>query len=269
MCILFRMDSAAFVGAINHRGSMVPHFNVLVQRLMELLEALGCEAVARHLPCKQNVLADGISRLEGRRDPTDWMLVHSHFCVISGAVGPFDVDACCDDLGHNSLCAKHWSPTDSALSHSWADLHVWCHPPFALVDSFLRHFWECFQLLPTTSSAVFLLPVWPSASWWRLLRGGRVSAYFPPGSALFTRPDWAQASRRCPLPRARVLGAAIDWGVIAVLFPCALPRNGAGVCRGHTLPRLQGVAGADSVLLRRLPAGVVPAVCSTPPSQSA
>ena len=47
--VLFRMDSAASVGAINRRGSMVPHFNALVLQLMELLEALGSEAVA-HSP---------------------------------------------------------------------------------------------------------------------------------------------------------------------------------------------------------------------------
>lgn len=66
MRIMFRMDSAASVGAINHRGSMVPHFNELVKRVMELLEAMGCEIVARHLPRKENVLADSISRQEGR-----------------------------------------------------------------------------------------------------------------------------------------------------------------------------------------------------------
>ena len=76
--VLFRMDSAVSVGAINRRGSMVPHFNALVLQLMELLETLGSEAVARHLPGKENVLSDGISllsdgisRLSGKPDPSD------------------------------------------------------------------------------------------------------------------------------------------------------------------------------------------------------
>lgn len=268
MRILFRMDSAASVGAINHRGSMVPHFNELVHRMIELLEALGCEAVARHLPGKHNVLADGISRLEGRRDLSDWMFDSYVFEEISAAVGPFTVDACSDDLGHNSLCARHWSPNNSALQQQWAGLHVWWHSPFALAATFLRHFWGCIQQQPYNTSAVFLLPAWPSVSWWRLLRGGRVVAHFPAGSQLFSRPDWALASRTCPLPRSRVPGAPTDWAVVAVMFPCALPRNGAGIHHRQALPCLRGMVGSDFLLLRRLPAGVVPSLRGASPALS-
>ena len=103
--VLFRMDSAASVGAINRRGSMVPHFNALVLQLMELLEALGLEAVARHLPGKEKVLSDGIYRLSGEPDPSDWMLSPAVFHALRNLYGPFEVDACCDALGNNSLCS--------------------------------------------------------------------------------------------------------------------------------------------------------------------
>jgi hypothetical protein len=43
--ILFFMDSEASVGAINRRGSMVPHFNAVVLALLEELDALHCEAL--------------------------------------------------------------------------------------------------------------------------------------------------------------------------------------------------------------------------------
>lgn len=65
-----------------------------------------------------------------------------------------------------------------------------------------------------------------------------------------TLPSWRQdvqttiVAARQP-PRARVLRAATALGVIIVLFPCAHSRNGDSVCRGHALPRLRVVAGAD------------------------
>lgn len=105
MHILFQMDSEASVGAINNRGSIVLHFNEPVQRLMDVFRVLGCEVVARHLPSKQIVLADGISRLADRRDKSDLTLLLPPFTAISGAMRVFDVDACSNDLGNNSRYA--------------------------------------------------------------------------------------------------------------------------------------------------------------------
>ena len=114
----------------------MPHFNALVLQLMELLEALGSEAVARHLPGKENVLSDGISRLSGRPDPSDWMLSPAVFHALRNLYGPFEVDACCDASGNNSLCSVFWSALDSALTRSWAGKVVWCHPPVGEAEAF-------------------------------------------------------------------------------------------------------------------------------------
>ena len=170
--ILFFMDSEASVGAINRRGSMVPHFNAVVLALLEELDALHCEALARHLPGVDNQLADGISRLVGHRDVSDWMLNPQFHIALSNLCGPFEVDACADPLGHNAFCARFWSALDSCLDHDWAGLSVWCNPPFEMAEPILKHFWRCFNSCSGRTSAVFILPVWTSSSWWRLLGGG-------------------------------------------------------------------------------------------------
>ena len=254
--ILFRMDSAASVGAINRRGSMVPHFNALVLQLMELLEALGSEAVARPLPGKENVLSDGISRLSGRPDPSDWMLSPAVFHALRNLYGPFEVDACCDALGNNSLCSVFWSALDSALTRSWAGKVVWCHPPVGEAEAFWQHFWQSSCEAPESTSAVFLLPVWPTAGWWRFVGGGRVAAYYPAGARLFSRPDWSTASRRHPLPTTRISGVSTNWAVVAVFFAPAL----SGLPWYSALPRLRGVDAPDLLFLRGMPSGVVPVV---------
>jgi hypothetical protein len=87
------------VGAINRRGSMVPHFNDVVLALLDLLGGLGCEANTRHLPGVQNRLADGISRLTGRRDEGNWMMDERLYRRLSFQCGPFDVDACLLNVG--------------------------------------------------------------------------------------------------------------------------------------------------------------------------
>ena len=70
-----------------------------MRQLMELLEALGPEAVARHLPGKENIghiLSDGISRLSGKPDPSDWMLSPAVFHALRNLYGP------CSRLGRSN-----------------------------------------------------------------------------------------------------------------------------------------------------------------------
>ena len=255
--ILFLMDSEASVGAINRRGSMVPHFNDVVLALLDLLGGLGCEAIARHLPGVQNRLADGISRLTGRRDEGDWMMDERLYRRLSSLCGPFDVDACSDPLGHNAFCCRFWSALDSCLEHDWAELLVWCNPPFSEAEPILRHFWRCFHGCPERTAAVFILPVWTSASWWRFVGGGCVVGYWHAGSRLFTAPAWHMASRALPLPRSRVDLGPTNWPVVAVYFPPSCARPATSHPWHASLPRLRGSAASDFLFLRGMRPGVV------------
>ena len=255
--VLFRLDNQAAVGAVNLGASMSPPVQALLSDLRDLLHRHGVHLVARYLPGLENSRADTISRLRGHRDDQDWRLSPRVFSALSTAWGPFEVDACSDPLGLNSHCPVFWSAANSCLDHSWGGRHVYCNPPFAAIGDVLRHFQRCFAAAPTTTSAVFVLPVWPSESWWRLLAGAAVVAYFPAGSSLFTSPEWRAASPAVPVPPTRVDRGPTRWPVLMALFaPACGPRFQVPYVRG--LRRLQGSDARDRLLLLRMSPGVVP-----------
>jgi hypothetical protein len=185
----------------------------------------------------------------------------------------FDVDACADPIGRNAHCTRFWSVVDSMTSHSWRGLHVWCNPDWRLATDALRHFHDESGRAPDTTSAVFLLPAWPSAPWWRLLRDGQLLAYFPPDSDLFTAPDYRE-SVSDPLARPRSCFGGTKWGTVAVALgrrhpgirPADTSPTGRGGYRslgdggGHGTPHtlavqrtiLSGDTAADAELLRRV-----------------
>lgn len=255
--VLFRLDNTAAVGAVNKGGSMVPEVNILLRNTHLACRMFGIQVVARHIPGVDNQLADALSRLPGTRDDQDWQLLPSVFHRLEHRVGPFQVDACADPLGHNAYCPSYWSHIDSCRDHSWAGLDVYCNPPFAEAAPILSHFWSCYQELPFATSATFVLPTWTSAPWWRQLAGAMVVAYFRRGHTLFTRPRWEEATASNPVPIEREYEGPTRWGVVLIHLPRALPhRSPAG--RLSRLPRLSGHPLRDEILLSRLPDGFMP-----------
>ena len=255
--VLFRLDNQAAVGAVNKLASMSSPVQRLLLWLVSLLLAHNISLIARYLPGKNNERADGLSRLTGAVDDQDWRLSPSVFQLLSSLWGPFSVDACSDPLGRNSHCEVFWSALDSCLDRNWAGLHVYCNAPFRAVGAVLSHFLTCRASAPASTSAVFVLPVWLTESWWRLLAGGVVVGLYPVGSCLFTLPDWRMASRRNPVPGRRTSQGPTPWPVLMVLFPSAVSLRFEAAPH-KTLPRLRGDPFWDSVLVRGLPHGIVP-----------
>jgi hypothetical protein len=253
--VLIRLDNLAAVGAVNKGASMSPGFQSILLRLHSVLQTHRIQLVARHIPGVENTLADGISRLKGHVDDQDWRLDPQVHALLHARWGPFHVDACSDPLGRNAFYPTFWSELDSCLLHSWGGRHVYCNPPFRAAEEVLRHFWTCFWTAPQSSSAVFVLPVWTTASWWRLLRGGVVVGYFPAGRSLFTAPDWRSADRANPLPRTRLHRGPTRWPVVFVLFPQAAE---PGTPRRWAIRRRLHGSAMDGTWLRALPAGILP-----------
>ena len=251
-CFLTLLDNTSAVAVVNHGGSMEDALNTLAGRLLQGLVEQGSDVLAWHIPGANNTLADGISRLRARRDDQDWQLVIVEFRRLQAAVGPFTLDACSDPLGQNSFCERFYSSLDPCTQHSWVDEHVWCNPPFNSITTILRHFWACHEQAPHTTSAVFLLPVWPQQDWWSLVGGARVVATWPQGSYLFTSPEWRRASPVNPLPIQRVPRGLTRWPVVCLLFPRSCSTSMAPDPRADNLPRLCGDSSRDLVLLRDL-----------------
>jgi len=111
------------------------------------------------------------------------------FASLSDLYGPFDVDACAEPDGENSLCDTFWSRDNSALKQDWKGLNVWCNPPYDNIEAYLRKFLHSYQSSPSNTSAIFILPRWTTASWWPLTDQLLESHTHDIGSDLFLTPD--------------------------------------------------------------------------------
>ena len=122
-------------------------------------------------------------------DSSDWMLHRAHFNKFNAIYGPFTVDAAADNNGYNAQCSHFFCPDRSFLTAPVAGEKVWCNPPIAVAADFLTHYFQCKSQAPYTTSAVFILPIWPAAPWTALLSDLTLVHRFPHNSKLFSKPD--------------------------------------------------------------------------------
>ena len=71
-----------------------------------------------------------------------------------------DHDACCRSDGANRFCASYSCPDRSFLCFDAAGHCVLLHPPnvTALACSLIKHYFDCKQAAPSTTSALMVLP---------------------------------------------------------------------------------------------------------------
>jgi hypothetical protein len=163
---------------------------------------------------------------------------------------------------------------NSVLQQRLVGEQLYCNPDFELIEEVLRHFLAEYRRADVATSGTFVLPCWMDRSWWRLLRGAKVVAYWPAGSALFTSPDWrgleAGGGRyRWEGSRPRVFRGPTRWPVLVAHYPPLLAHRGrpqgaglggarGGLAARAGLPTLRGEAAADMRLLSGLPPCAVP-----------
>lgn len=155
-------------------------------------------------------------------DRSDWQILPRHFSNYNAAYGPYTLDACADNLGLNAMVSTYWTAKEDCCKMDWAGHNAWANPPLHLAGEVLQRFLTCKRSRPEDTAATFVLPVWKTASWWRLLEDNfRVVDYYPPNSSVFTgSPLKAGEARRAvgglPWPVAVIqcpygpLGAAKD-----------------------------------------------------------
>lgn len=108
---------------------------------------------------------------------------------------PFTMDACANHTGDNALCAKYYSKTNSFLQADLNNEHVWCNPPFIMLEECLTHYKNQKQRYPQTLSGCFLMPTKSVVGLAPLLQGMTLLHTYPKGTTLFQgpRPDGTRA----------------------------------------------------------------------------
>lgn len=107
----------------------------------------------------------------------------------------FTVDACANANGDNALCDRYYSSADSFLQADITEAHIWCNPPFIMLEDCLSRYRVLKDSHPQTISGCFLMPSKSVARLTPLLQGMVLLHTFPKGTTLFQgpRPDGTRA----------------------------------------------------------------------------
>ena len=98
----------------------------------------------------------------------------------------FTLDCFCKDDGSNALVPSYCSPGNSFFdTTSLENQHVWVNAPFHLIEHAIQHYLKLKAKTPDSTSACFLVPRWPGATWNKLLQGMQVLTSFKEGWPLF------------------------------------------------------------------------------------
>lgn len=143
---------------------------------------LACAAPARGGAPTPNSTAKYTS---GKYDPEDFMLHTPLFNTLDTKHGPFELEAAADIFNAHmpsNHCDKH---VRNFFSEDIAGMRIFANPPFKSAAAFIKHYLRA-KLRDPSSSAVFILPYKPEASWWPLVASWHVSALYPAGTHAFT-----------------------------------------------------------------------------------
>jgi hypothetical protein len=217
--VLVRSDNSTTVAAVNRGCSQHEGLRELAEAIRLRCQTLNIKLAARHIPGLKNGLADALSRMSAphlRPGASGWSLDEDQWLALERASGrAFDVDAFADAMGYNSHCPRFWSTADSAFCHGWAGLHCWAFPDFADIDTALRHFRAEQGMDAQRTSAVFLVPEWTRAPWWKFLKSGRILGRFAAETLVLRKPD-SGANEPGTLARPATTPASSRWPLVAI-----------------------------------------------------
>jgi hypothetical protein len=200
-CVLVSSDNTTVVSYILKQGGT--HSTSLFREsllLFEECQSLNVTILAKHLPGRLNVLADGLSR-QHQILPSEWTLqqevVNQIFCELGQPM--VDLFA----TRHNHRLPLYVSPVldpaawaVDALSLDWSRLEAYAFPPFILIPQVLR------KIRNAECRVLLVAPLWPQRSWFSdlldLLRDfprilpRRPDLLFQKGRVLHATPDMFQ-----------------------------------------------------------------------------
>ena len=179
---------------------------------------------------KANVLSDALSRNDypgflrelavykksaGKdADSQNWQLLPPLVASLDAEFGPMQLDGACDVHGANAQFRAYWTAMEDARLMVWDGLRIYINPPFRLFMAILLQFLRCKARCQLGTSAMFIMPVWESADFYKLVC--RLPLVFttvrewPAGTKLFTSPVLPH------LGTGRVYRGGAPWPVRAI-----------------------------------------------------
>ena len=126
-------------------GSRKKKIQKLVKRIFESCHERSIQLWIEWIPCRDNVLADALSRFY---DSDDWMLNSKYFRILDKLWGPHTFDNFASATNRQSMLfnRRFWCPGSAgfnALAYDWVEENNWVNPPFALIGKVLLHMKAC------------------------------------------------------------------------------------------------------------------------------
>jgi len=275
MTVTVWTDNTATLGMVTHLWGTTT-FIPLLKQLWLLMVRYDIRIRAKYISTKANVISDALSRGDWKvfaaevgmgtvmagalsrgdtavkdqlvrlwrsralviTDYDDWMLAQDVFEGVNQQCGPFQLDACVDDLRSNTQCTRSWNKADDASLQDWAGLCVYCNPPFSFILPIIYRFLIGKVAQQLGTSAAFVLPMWVGSPHWDLVvrypADFVIIRRFPASTQLFTSPNVAGSVRKsCGPTRWPVAIVWVGPGTMSAelcSFASALPElpSGAG-----------------------------------------
>ena len=152
-------------------GSKKLHLHHIALNIFEHCQKFNIALSPQWIPREQNHDADFYSKM---KDTDSWSIDNESFNFIQQRFGPFHVDRFADNLNAKlpRFNSKFYCPRTShvnAFTAHWGGVNNWICPPISCIPEVLQHLHTC------KAYGTLVIPHWPSAYWWPLVRpGGKI-----------------------------------------------------------------------------------------------
>jgi hypothetical protein len=159
--VLVRTDSMVAVAYINHMGGRDREMSTLAASIWDWCFKRKVFLQALHIPGKDNIEADQLSRAVDRND---WKLHPRFFKEIQHMWGPHQVDLFASMLNTQLPQYFSWLNDPKALAvdafrQDWKEINGYANPPFGLIGRVLR------KVRIESARLSLVAPIWTTASW--------------------------------------------------------------------------------------------------------
>ena len=249
--VLWRTDNTVSRAVVNKQGTMADSLGPVSSKIQNFCREKGLDLAACHIRGEENGLADRISRYVWDFDTADWMMVEKVFNEAERCSGrTLTLDGAADPVGSNSHLPRFCSKVESYFRRDLTGEALIANPDYKLIAEYLAYFLRYWRKSPHNTSGVFMLPIWESQGWWRLLKGAMLLFWIREGSSIFTSPEWFAQTEYRRRPANRIYRGETKWDVMVVFYPPTLASRGgsAGKDAQHDQAAAEGGRGRTPLL---------------------
>ena len=155
-------DNTTCVNYINNQGGRTTECFKVARRIWEWAISRDIWLIAVHLPGKDNIQADKLSRMY--HGNTEWAIRRDLFVKINKRFGPLDFDLFATRLNNQLPDYASWKPDPGAklcdaMSFNWTTVCGYAFPPFILIGKVLK------KVEHDKCKLTLIVPEWPSQHW--------------------------------------------------------------------------------------------------------